>query len=91
MEALQAENSQLKQNNKDLESKLEIREDLKFDDNAYWRSSGDGPFCVPCWDGKKELMRLTGNEGYLSCSCGYKMQTRESKQRENELWRNLNR
>ena len=50
--------------NRELKERLDVQEDLVPKGNAYWRKSGDGPFCVPCWDGKSKLMRLSDDEGH---------------------------
>lgn len=68
------ENWELKRQVQELEEKWSIQEDLEFRENAYWKKSGDGPFCVPCWDKDKTLMRLTGKPGEYSCHvCKYWM------------------
>lgn len=62
------ENMQLRQALADKERLLALEADLEFRDNAYWKKSdGDGPFCVPCWDDKRRLMRLTGYKDIRSC------------------------
>ena len=65
---------ELKRRNTELEEKWCIHGDLEFRENAYWRKSGDGPFCVPCWDKNKVLMRMTGKTGECVCHvCGFRM------------------
>jgi hypothetical protein len=53
--------------------KLEIKENLVYENNAYWidkEGKKDGPFCSRCWDVDKNLVRLRsyGNQGYYMCS-----------------------
>lgn len=48
---------ELQKENKELREQLEIEESLKFDDGAYWKEDGDGPFCSSCWDSDKQLIR----------------------------------
>ncbi len=55
----------LKENN-------EIKEQLVYRENVYWRKleSGeeDGPFCQPCYDSKKMLVRLQKIEYDYLCN-----------------------
>lgn len=70
--ALVQDNQALRGRVADLERKWEIQEDLQFRENAYWRSSGEGPFCLPCWDGQRKLMRMAGDAGSFLCpTCQY--------------------
>jgi len=82
------ENRELKEKLKELETSLQQQEDVEFKNNAYWKKSdGDGPYCVPCWDGKGKLMRMIDDDGYVSCpnsECHYCYQTNECKRREQE-------
>ncbi len=81
--ALLDEIQTLKTQKKDLEKKWEIQESLQFRENAYWRESGDGPYCLPCWDKDKKLMRMAGDGGMYSChTCHYGMITAEEKRRQ---------
>ena len=46
----------------------EMKEDpidaLTFNRNAYWKASGDGPFCPRCWDAEHKLLRLVRRKGF---------------------------
>ncbi len=59
---LQAQVMDLVDENRELESRLEVRDELAFDQNAYWRSTPgkrrEGPFCSRCWDFEGKLVRL---------------------------------
>jgi len=89
------DNRELKEKVHDLEEKLKIQEDVEFKDNAYWKKSDDdGPFCVPCWDGKGQLMRMIDDEGNVSCpsrECDYTYQTEERKRRDQEAAERISR
>ena len=54
-----------------LNDRLKIKDDLCFENNAYWiKKAGmkDGPFCSGCWDSEHKLMRLhTVNMGLVRC------------------------
>jgi hypothetical protein len=57
----QKRNSQLESENRTLKEKLEIKEDLIFEKNAYWVNRNqlkEGPYCTLCWDDEKKLVRL---------------------------------
>jgi len=60
--------------NRTLKEKLEIKENLFFENNAYWfkqkDGSNDGPFCSRCWDVEKNTVRLqpvTTNPSFHFC------------------------
>jgi len=57
---LQEENQSLKGEITTLKEELSIKKDLIFDGTVYWMGSDrkDGPFCQPCYDTKKTLVRL---------------------------------
>jgi len=63
----------LKKENKKLNEKLKIKENLEYKNNAYWSKkdddSKDGPFCSRCWDVDKNLVHLhpAGMEGSWVC------------------------
>jgi len=66
------ESSKLRDENRELKEKLQIKENLKHERNSYWLDSGgkqDGPFCSRCWDVDKNLVRLHpgGNPAYYHC------------------------
>jgi hypothetical protein len=51
----------LETDNKDLKEKLKIKEDLIYENNAYWinkEGKKKGPFCSRCWDKNKDLIRM---------------------------------
>jgi len=46
---------------KELKEKLRIKENLIYENNAYWinkEGKKDGPFCSRCWDKDKVLIRM---------------------------------
>jgi hypothetical protein len=62
---LQEENIALKKKIRDLETECEIEHDISFDGRMYWRTkpgttaeTKEGPYCQPCYDDKKKLIRL---------------------------------
>jgi hypothetical protein len=62
----------LESDNGDLREKLEIKESLVFEKNAYWivrDSKKDGPYCSCCWDDNKKTIRMQpcGNPAFCSC------------------------
>jgi hypothetical protein len=64
--------SDLESDNKSLKEKLEIKDSLIFDRNAYWiekNSKKDGPFCSCCWDDNRKTVRMQpcGNPAFYSC------------------------
>jgi len=74
VQGLYMENMDLRQALADKERKLELEDDVYFQHGAYWKNSNnDGPYCVPCWDDKRKLMRLTPTSfGGVSCNiCHY--------------------
>lgn len=54
--------SDLEYGNKELKEKLKIKENIFFENNAYWlkneKSKKDGPFCTRCYDKDKNLIRM---------------------------------
>jgi hypothetical protein len=57
-----------------LHEKLELKEKLIYENNAYWikkdDDSKDGPFCSNCWDTKNLTVRMLiydNEEKYHSC------------------------
>lgn len=62
---LEAENKQLKE-------KLQFKESLIFENNAYWIKKGDekeGPYCSCCWDSNEKTIRMqpAPNPAYFDC------------------------
>ncbi len=78
---LTQENDELKKEISTLKDISNIERELEYRDDAYWRKTGEGPFCVPCWDGKKQLMRMTGKDVIKCHTCGYKFWTEEYRQK----------
>lgn len=67
MELLQ-QNNDLRTQLDELQSKLKIKENLTFRDNAYWIENSeqvDGPFCSNCWDTKQIMVRLLDHQNGL--------------------------
>lgn len=52
----------LEAENKSLHDKLETKDNLTYENNAYWlkKENGqtEGPFCSRCWDAEKKLVRI---------------------------------
>ena len=62
----------LESENKELKEKLRIKDDLIYENNAYWinkEGKKDGPFCSRCWDKNKDLIRIhrTGIRNNSKC------------------------
>ncbi len=88
---LMQENYEQKRRIAELEEKLNTEEDLEFRDNAFWKKSGDGPFCVPCWREKRIVMPLPFDRGVYHCpSCGFVMVPEETKRKDEEKFRQFN-
>ena len=55
--------NELEIENKDLKEKLKIKDNIFFENNAYWikkeNDNKDGPFCTGCWDNNTKLIRLS--------------------------------
>lgn len=70
--AMQKKIADLEEENKDLKEKVKTKENLVYENNAYWKKEGDdkdGPFCSRCWDKNKDLVRIhpMGNPAYSQC------------------------
>ncbi len=71
----------LEREKKELSEKLETKESLKYENNAYWAVRGDkhdGPYCSRCWDVERNTVRLkpSGNPAFHSCpECKNSVQT----------------
>jgi hypothetical protein len=66
--ALLEENHQLKAQNRTLSEQLSTQQSLLFNDGVYWGDNGDGPFCSPCWDARRVLVRVHQRDsGYPVC------------------------
>jgi hypothetical protein len=71
---LSEENGQLKQEITELKKQLQVRGEMKYHLNVYWKSSEDGskdegPFCPKCFDGDRKLARLAERpeDSYWRC------------------------
>jgi regulator of replication initiation timing len=65
---LQGENARLKQENTKLKERLEIKEKLNYEYQAYWLD-GDGPYCSKCYDKDKNLIRMIDFGGGVTRIC----------------------
>lgn len=72
------ENASLKERVRQLETQLATRDELQFEDGAYWkgpRPEGDQsaqPFCPVCWENRSKQIhmqpfRLTSSSDYFQC------------------------
>lgn len=64
--------SDLETDNKDLKDKLQTKDSLTFENNAYWINKDgkkDGPFCSCCWDDHNKTIRVqpAGNPAFCTC------------------------
>jgi len=86
------ENHKLREEKVALQETLRLQGDLKLRRDAYWKESGEGPFCVPCWQKDTKAREMVEcDEGDFRCTvCGFVYQTERCKQREEELFRRLN-
>ena len=62
----------LEDENKELKEKLKVKDNLIYENNAYWIIKKDkkgGPFCSRCWDKNKDLIRIHPklNPAYSMC------------------------
>jgi hypothetical protein len=53
--------SDLENENKQLKNELQIKQNIRYEKNAYWMDK-DGPFCSNCWDYEKKLIRMPSGE-----------------------------
>lgn len=78
---MQSKIAELESEKKDLKEKLETKESLTYENNAYWITRDgkkDGPYCSRCWDVEKNTVRLkpSGNPAFHSCpECKTTVQT----------------
>lgn len=57
---------------KELKEKLRIKENLIYENNAYWinvEGKKDGPFCPRCWDKDKALIRVPTYPTAIESQC----------------------
>jgi len=70
---MQKKISDLEEENKELKGKLQIKENIYFENNACWfkkdDGSKDGPFCTRCWDKNKDLIRIRPSVGPAFAIC----------------------
>ncbi len=64
--------SELDTENRVLKEKLETKESLAYENNAYWiikDGKKDGPLCSSCWDDNKKTIRMQpcGNPAFFDC------------------------
>ena len=79
---MQKKITDLEKENIILKNKLEIKDNLIFENNAYWikKDDGlkDGPFCSRCWDVEKNTVRMAPdlNKAFHCCpECNKSFQT----------------
>lgn len=62
---------ELREENMTLKKRLEEKESVFYSDGVYWVKNedgkNDGPFCLPCYDNKGKLVRLTKDSKYYKC------------------------
>ena len=64
---LQEENLEFKKQLEDLQQEVNIKKSLDWDGAVYWikneeSNEREGPYCQPCWDKDKNLVRLQHDE-----------------------------
>ena len=79
---MQKKIDELEAEKRELKEKLEIKEDLIYENNAHWIIRGnkkDGPYCSRCWDVEKNTVRIkqsVANPSFHSCpECKTQVQT----------------
>jgi hypothetical protein len=67
------DNRVLKQRIRELENDKSLEDDLEVKSNCYFKkSTGDGPFCITCWDKDRKLVRMYLTDDYAYCHpCKY--------------------
>lgn len=72
--ALQNENTELHGRVRELQQKVNLREQMKFKDNLYWLQTGDsmdGPYCPKCYNEDQGARKLLSESYLIFCpSCG---------------------
>jgi len=69
---MQKKIADLESKNRECEEKLKIKENLIYENNAYWiniEGKKDGPFCSRCWDKDKYLIRMHPTANPASNRC----------------------
>jgi hypothetical protein len=63
------QNTKLRASISELEMQLQLSAELIFRANAYWLTSGEGPFCSACWDSKKQAVHMHAgpDRDYYEC------------------------
>ena len=72
MAELEANNAELTRRNKDLQERLELKENMVFEAGVYWRVIGGekvGPFCPRCFDEHGAAIRLLDRQGFTQWVC----------------------
>lgn len=64
--------SDLELDNRDLKEKLQTKDSLVHENNAYWINKDgkkNGPFCTCCWDDHQKTIRIqpAGNPAFCTC------------------------
>lgn len=75
---LAEENARLRQELIELREQLRTRQEMQYQDNVYWRQSGqgsrEGPFCPKCLDGDGKPARMSdrADDDFWRCPvCSY--------------------
>ena len=65
---LAEENARLRQDLMQLREERQVRQEMEYRSNVYWRSSDtgvtEGPFCPKCLDGAGRAARMSNEPGY---------------------------
>ena len=79
---MQKKIDELEADKRELREKLNIKENLKYENSMYWiyhTDRKDGPFCSRCWDVNKNLVRVkqsVSNPAFHTCpECKTQVQT----------------
>lgn len=67
---LQKENQELRSENQRLQDQSTTRDNLVWEQPVYWLEKDgkrEGPYCQVCWDDKKNLARLHGDNHAFLC------------------------
>ena len=69
---LAEENAKLRQELLDLRVQVQTRQEMQYQDNAYWRRVGgtiEGPFCPKCLDGSSKVARMSDYADFHAWIC----------------------
>ncbi len=74
---MQKKISDLEFENKELREKLKTKEELVVKNDAYYKTNGDGPYCLTCHDSKDILVHMVSwGEGNHKCNnCDHVVET----------------